>query len=305
MAFEILDKTNTGQSWDSLKQAESQVLQTGQKAYQQYASPEKAAQMMKSQLMKTGPSLDLRKQEAGYQEQLSTTPYEYRSPDYMPEVTNPLIRAKMAAQREANIEKNLQTTRATQDIYEGNVADIINAAATNIKAENERISMELDFKKEGYQMALQQYGLVSEAEAAKLADQWKQKEYDLSIKQIEEEKRQFDEQMRLSYQQLAQSGSGGSSSNSSNSDTSRLQKLVDNGRTLVQKATNLDQAGVNWGQAFNTIKSEFPELTDSDVDNLLGYSGGWEEYSNKIYKSQSGRNKNNDTLGIISQLTNQ
>lgn len=212
MAFEILDKTNTGQAWDSLKQAESQVLQAGQNAYQQYASPEKAAQMMKSQLTKIGPSLALREQEAKYQEQLSTAPYEYRSPDFMPEVTNPLIRAKMAAQREANIEKNLATTRATQDIYEGNVADIINAAATNIKAENDRLSMELDFKKEGYQMALQEYGLVSEAEASKLAESWKQKEYDLSIKKLEEDKRQFDEQMRLSYSQLAASSSGGSSS---------------------------------------------------------------------------------------------
>lgn len=206
----ILDVTNSTDAWNSLQAAKTAAAQAGQEASNKYASPEKTASMMNQAFTKAGPITSLRNQEASQQAELNNTYTNYNDPSMYPEITNPLIRGRLAAQRQNDIRQNLAVTRNTQQQVQGNTADIINAASANIKAENDRLAMEADLKKDGFSAALQMYGLVSQAEAEAQAEKWKQKEYELSIKSLEEQKRQFDEQMRLDYQKLSKSGSGGS-----------------------------------------------------------------------------------------------
>jgi len=109
------------------------------------------------------------------------------------------------------------TVQAQRREAEGTIMDWITEATAGIKATNERLKIEWGIKKEGFEMALKEYGIVSEAEAARRADEWAAKNYEMEVNKFEESKRQFEEQMKFNREQLAatiaasRSGGGGGS----------------------------------------------------------------------------------------------
>ena len=61
-----------------------------------------------------------------------------------------------------------------------------------------------------------------------------------------------------------------------------LDDLVTSGQKTIASATDMNSAGRAWAMAWNNIKnlsdSQGFKLTNSDIDRLLGYPGGWEQY---------------------------
>jgi hypothetical protein len=58
----------------------------------------------------------------------------------------------------------------------------------------------------------------------------------------------------------------------------RFQKLADTYRSLLAKAKNEREAARYWVQGVNAIKTEFPELSDQEIWQILGYPGGFRSY---------------------------
>lgn len=209
--------TDTRTAYEGVKGAIGETRSAAQKYASEYVSPELFGVYAKKGLYAAGPSTELRKSEAKLKGELSRVYSEYAAPDKYPEITNPLIRAKAADVRAASLRTQIGTVQAQRREAEGTIMDWITEATAGIKATNERLKIEWGIKKEGFEMALKEYGIVSEAEAARRADEWAAKNYEMEVNKFEESKRQFEEQMKFNREQLAatiaasRSGGGGGS----------------------------------------------------------------------------------------------
>lgn len=165
--------------------------------------------MLQQELGKRMPNLALRKQENMLQEQLTTTPTNYATK--YPDIKNPLLAGQLAAQREASIERNLQDVRATRQQQEGTVSDIINAATGAYKSKTERLRAQVATKQAQYEAGFGEYKQLSAEEETRKQQELNKKNFEEQIREFDikqaEDKRQFEEKMKLSYAELRKSGS--------------------------------------------------------------------------------------------------
>jgi hypothetical protein len=229
---DILSRTSAGQIYDEYKGAQQEARETGQKAYEQYASPGLFAVTAKRSLTKAGPDLELREREAKLKGELSQVYSEYASPDKYPEITNPILRDRITEKRAATLRKQLGVTQARRQEAEGTISEWIEFATAGIQTTNERLKLEWDIKRDAAAQLLQEYGIVSEAEAQKRADEWARTNFELELNKFDESKRQFETQMAFSEKQLAQqaalarSSGGRSSGSSSKINTTHINKAI-------------------------------------------------------------------------------
>lgn len=199
-----------------------QTLKNAQDVYQQYVGGEELIPYLgKSAVTEKSAVPFLRQDEARLEKELKTARTDIGSPDYMPEVTNPLIRGKMAAQREASIYENLTNTRNTRIQQEGTIMDILGGISGIYKAKSSKQAVAIQAAEDEYDRVLEEYGILSEQEAQaraeerqRIMDEEDKRRYEADMQfdreKFEEENRQFaiseSNDMKKAYTSAASSG---------------------------------------------------------------------------------------------------
>lgn len=140
----------------------------------------------------------------------------------------------------------------------------------------EMANLKLQYQREVLDISTKWQQSDDAKEQFKLEMQMKEKEFDFQAQMAEK-------QFALEQYKATHSGSGSGVSK----DAARLQDLADLGRKqvisiLTDPARNETVATNIWATNFNSIKAEFPELTNEDIDNLLGVPGGWNKFIQQV-----------------------
>lgn len=301
----------------SVLQDKKKAMEAGQEAYQTYAgNPDQFSNILKGQLEQKGPNLDLKQQEAGLQSQLNTTPSAYAAEMQGGRFAgNPILAGQAAAQKEAAITQQLTNNRAIQQQQTGSMNDIIQSATGAMSAANQRLAAKLDQAKVGYQNALTEYGLATDAEATQKAEEWKQKEFDKQSQQFtatmqaDREKLKATLANEITKAQISAGGQVSAATKAAEIQAKQQQDQIDNFRkTAASVQSDLLAGKMTWGVAFNTLQGQ-TGAQDSAVDMALGVPKDWVTSGRLGYdwwnqKNSSGVYMNRPTNPVGSTLTN-
>lgn len=243
--------------------------------------------MLQQELGKRMPNLALRKQENMLQEQLTTTPTNYATK--YPDIKNPLLAGQLAAQREASIERNLQDVRATRQQQEGTVSDIINAATGAYKSKTERLRAQVATKQAQYEAGFGEYKQLSAEEETRKQQELNKKNFEEQIREFDikqaEDKRQFEEKMKLSYAELRKGNELTAGKTKIKVQQSMIQEIKD----AVNQKRNLDPTDRNEGGAefFSHLYTKYAPygFTFDDIKQIANGVYGGSQINNETQQN--------------------